>query len=330
MQKILVTGANGFIGSNLVKRLLYEGNEVRSLVRKTSDLSFLDGLNTELFYGDINNVESLKTVLNDIDLVFHVAGLAADWGPYSIFDKVNFQGTKNVAQTAANAKVKKLVYISTVAFHGFGKINMTEESPVAKNLIPYADTKYKAEQWLWDFQNQTDMKITAVRPGNVFGVNDRTFMLKYLEAMQTGKFMEVNKGRSKTCPVFIDNLIDIITLVSREDKADGHAFIATDGLDIDWHTFNSKLADGLGIKLPKASIPYGVAYPVAKIYYGIHKTLGLKSEPFLTPYRINNGGKDYHFSIGKLQRFFDYQPRTGLDEAVEKTVAWYKSVKNGK
>ena len=330
MQKILVTGANGFIGSNLVKRLLYEGNEVRSLVRKTSDLSFLDGLNTELFYGDINNVESLKTALNDIDLVFHVAGLAADWGPYSIFDKVNFQGTKNVAQTAANAKVKKLVYISTVAFHGFGKINMTEESPVAKNLIPYADTKYKAEQWLWDFQNQTDMKITAVRPGNVFGVNDRTFMLKYLEAMQTGKFMEVNKGRSKTCPVFIDNLIDVITLISREDKADGHAFIATDGLDIDWHTFNSKLADGLGIKLPKASIPYGVAYPVAKTYYGIHKTLGLKSEPFLTPYRINNGGKDYHFSIGKLQRFFDYQPRTGLDEAVEKTVAWYKSVKNGK
>ena len=328
MQKILVTGANGFIGSNLVKRLLSEGNEVRSLVRKTSDLSFLNGLNTELFYGDINDVESLKTALNDIDLVFHVAGLAADWGPYGIFDKVNFQGTKNVAQTASKAGVKKLVYISTVAFHGFGKINMTEESPVAKNLIPYADTKYKAEQWLWDFQNQTDMKITAVRPGNVFGVNDRTFMLKYLEAMQTGKFMEVNKGRSKTCPVFIDNLIDIITLVSREAKADGHAFIATDGLDIDWHTFNSKLADGLGIKLPKASIPYGVAYPVAKIYYGIHKTLGLKSEPFLTPYRINNGGKDYHFSIAKLQKFFDYQPRTGLDEAVEKTVAWYKKVKS--
>ncbi len=328
MQKILVTGANGFIGSNLVKRLLSEGNEVRSLVRKTSDLSFLDGLNTELFYGDINDVESLKTALNDVNLVFHVAGLAADWGPYSIFDSVNFQGTKNVAQTAAKAGVKKLVYISTVAFHGFGKINMNEESPVAKNLIPYADTKYKAEQWLWDFQNQTDMKITAVRPGNVYGVNDRTFMLKYLEAMQTGKFMEVNKGRSKTCPVFIDNLIDIITLVSREAKADGHAFIATDGLDIDWHTFNSKLADGLGIKLPKASIPYSVAYPIAKIYYGVHKTLGIKSEPFLTPYRINNGGKDYHFSIGKLQQFFDYQPRTGLDEAVEKTVEWYKKVKS--
>ena len=330
MQNILVTGANGFIGSNLVKRLLSEGNKVRSLVRKTSDLSFLNGLNTEIVYGDINDVESLKSAMKDIDLVFHVAGLAADWGSYILFEKVNFQGTQNVAKTATKAGVKKLVYISTVAFHGFGKTNMTEESPVAKNLIPYAETKYKAEQWLWQFQNQTDMKITAVRPGNVFGINDRTFMLKYLEAMQTGKFMEVNKGRSKTCPVFIDNLIDIITLVSREAKADGQAFIATDGLDINWHTFNSKLADALGIKLPKASIPYSVAYPVAKIYYGVHKTLGLKSEPFLTPYRINNGGKDYHFSINKLEQFFDYQPQTGLNEAVEKTVAWYKKAKSSK
>ncbi len=327
MKKILVTGANGFIGSNLVKRLLSEGNEVRSLVRKTSDLSFLDGLHTEIMYGDINDTDSLQTAMQGVDLVFHVAGLAADWGAYEWFEKVNFAGTKNVAQVASAAGVSKMVYISTVAFHGFGKVNMTETSPVAKDLIPYAQTKYKAEQWLWDFQNQTDLKITAVRPGNVYGVNDRTFMLKYLEAMETGKFMEVGKGRSKTCPVFIDNLIDIITLVSREDKANGQAFIATDGLDIDWHTFNTKLAHAMQIKLPKASIPYSVAYPVAKIYYGVHKALGLKSEPFLTPYRINNGGKDYHFSIRKLQNYFDYEPQTGLDEAVQKTVAWYKNRK---
>ena len=326
MKNILVTGANGFIGSNLVKRLISERYKVRSLVRKTSDLSFLNGLDTEIIYGDINDIESLQQAMQGIDLVFHVAGLAADWGPYAVFDKVNYKGTQNVAKTASKAGVKKLVYISTVAFHGFGKVNMTEESPVAKNLIPYAETKYKAEQWLWQFQNQTDMHITAVRPGNVYGINDRTFMLKYLAAMQTGKFMEINKGRSKTCPVFIDNLIDIITLVGRENKANGQAFIATDGLDINWHTFNTKLADALGVKLPKMSIPYSVAYPVAKIYYGIHQTLRLKSEPFLTPYRVNNGGKDYHFSIGKLQSFFDYKPRIEIDEAVEKTVAWYNKV----
>ncbi len=329
MEKILVTGANGFIGSNLVKRLVENGNEVRSMVRKTSDLKFLQGIDTQIIFGDINDTESLEKAVKNIDKVYHVAGLAADWGPYDIFEKINYQGTKNIAKIAYQNNVKKLIYISTVAFHGFGKINMTEESPVAKKLIPYSKTKYMAEKWLWQFSDETGMSVTAVRPGNVYGINDRTFISKYIDAMLSGKFMEINRGKSKTCPVYIENLIDIITLTGNEEKANGQAFIATDGLDIDWHTFNTKLANTLKIKLPKASIPYSIAMPVAKIYYGIHKTLGIKSEPFLTPYRINNGGKDYHFSIGKLKRFFDYQPKINIDEAMYRTVKWYKEHRKG-
>ncbi len=324
-EKILVTGANGFIGSSLVKRLINEGNIVHSLVRETSDMKFLKNVNTKIFYGDITDKNSLLEAMQGVDKVFHVAGLAADWGNYSVFENVNFIGTQNVAQAASRAGAKKFIYISTVAFHGFGKINMTEESPVDKNLIPYAKTKYLAESWLWNFDQITEMNITAVRPGNVFGVNDRTFISKYIDALLSGKFMEVNKGKSKTCPVFIDNLIDIITLVGREKKADGQSFIATDGLDINWHIFNTKLADAFNIKLPKSSVPYAVAYPIAKIYYGVHKILGIKSEPFLTPYRIDNGGKDYHFKIDKLKDFFGYHPRIGIDEALKKTANWYKA-----
>ena len=323
MENILVTGANGFIGSNLVKRLVDDGYKVRSLVRKTSDLTFLEGINTELIYGDITEVQSLHKAEQGIDKVYHVAGLAADWGPYKRFEEINFIGTQNIANSAYQNNVKKLIYISTVAFHGFGNINITEESPVSKNLIPYSKTKYLAEKWLWDFSSKTGMPVTAVRPGNVFGINDRTFISKYIDAMLKGKFLELNKGKSKTCPVYIENLIDIITLVGNEDKANGEAFIATDGLDIDWHTFNTKLADALNIKLPKASLPYFVAMPVAKLYYGIHRLLQIKSEPFLTPYRINNGGKDYHFSIDKLKKYFDYSPKVDIDNAISKTVKWY-------
>ncbi|HHH55015.1 MAG TPA: NAD-dependent epimerase/dehydratase family protein [Bacteroidetes bacterium] len=323
VENILVTGANGFIGSNLVRRLIEEGNNVRSLVRKTSDLSFIENLDTELIFGDLNDKESLDKATKKIDKVYHVAGLAADWGSYKKFEQINYNGTKNLAISANNNKVKKLVYISTVAFHGFGKINMTEESPIAKNLIPYAKTKYLAEKWLWDFHKNNNIEIAAVRPGNVYGINDRTFISKYIDALLAGKFMQVNNGKSKTCPVYIENLIDIILLVGNNDKANGHAFIATDGLDIDWLTFNAKLADSLGIKLPKASIPYGLAMPIAKIYYSLHKLLGFKSEPFLTPYRINNGGKDYHFSIEKLQKFFNYKPKIDIDEAMKRTVKWY-------
>jgi len=327
MSKVLVTGSNGFIGSNLCKRLLDEGHEVHALVRRSSNLHFLEGLPVTLVYGDITEPETLPSAVEGMDKVFHVAGLAADWGPYALFEKVNFQGTKNVAVASSKADVKQMIYISTVAFYGFGKQNVTEEFPPAKNLIPYAQTKYLAEQWLWEFRKQTAMEITAVQPGNVFGVNDHTFISKYIDALLTGKFAEINRGKSKTCPVFVDNLVDIILLVAGESKADGNAYIATEGLNITWHEFNAALAGKLGVKLPKTSLPYGLAMLAAQSFYAVHRFLKIKKEPFLTPYRINNGGKDYHFSIQKLQDHFGYQPKTDLETALQKTVGWYRSSK---
>ena len=320
---VLVTGANGFI---IVKRLLEDNCEVNVLVRKSSDLKFLKNLNVKYFYGDITQSSTIESAVAGVEKVFHVAGLAADWGSYDVFEKVNYKGTINVAEAADRAGVKRFVFISTVAFHGFGKTNMTEDSPVAPNLIPYAKTKYMAEQWLWEFAKEMEMEITAVRPGNVYGINDRTFISKYIDALLEGKFAEVNKGRSKTCPVYIENLVDIIMLVSKEEKAVNNVYIATDGLDITWHEFNSVLASKLGIELSKTSIPYGIAMAVAKMYSGVHKFIGLKSEPFLTPYRINNGGKDYHFSIAKLENHFGYKPDIDLDEALNRTVKWYRDV----
>jgi len=324
MTKVLVTGSNGFIGSNLCKRLLDEGYEVNALVRKSSNLSFLEGLAVKLVYGDVTQPETLPEAMEGVENVFHAAGLAADWGPYELFEKVNFQGTKNVAEAASKAGVKRLIYISTVAFYGFGKQNGTEKQLPAKNLIPYAQTKLMAEQWLWEFQKDTSMEITAVQPGNVYGLNDHTFISKYIDALLTGKFAEINHGKSKTCPVFVDNLADIILLVANQPGAKGNSYIATDGLDITWHEFNSALAKELGVKLPGTSLPYTIAMLAAKGYYAFHRFLKIKKEPFLTTYRINNGGKDYHFSIQKLRNQFHYSPKTDLETALQITVDWYK------
>ena len=323
MEKVLVTGANGFIGSNLCRRLLSDGYEVNALVRKSSDLQFIENLPLQHYYGDITQPETLNPAMAGVRIVFHVAGLAADWGAYSLFEEINFHGTKNVALAADVEGVKRFVYISTVAFHGFGKRNVKEEDPPAKNLIPYAQTKLMAEQWLWDFDKSASMEITAVRPGNVFGINDRTFLFKYIDALLQGKFAEINHGRSKTCPVYVENLVDIIMLVATSPKAVGNAYLATDGLDICWHEFNTALAKQLGVPLPKISLPYGLAMAAAKSYYAVHRMLGLQNEPFLTPYRVNNGGKDYHFSIQKLKEHFGYVPNVGLEEALKRTMESY-------
>lgn len=323
MQKVLVTGANGFIGSNLVKYLIEKGHDVSVLVRKTSDLKFLEGLDIHYHYGDITDINSLIAPMSDIDLLFHVAGLAFDWGPYDHYHKVNFVGTQNVVKTAIKTKVPKIVHISTVAFHGFGYYNISEDYPVSNDLIPYAETKYLAEQWLFEYTKDKDINCTAVRPGNVFGYNDHTFIEKYIDVMKKGQMAYVNKGKSKTCPTYIENLIHGIYLSSQSPNADGEAFFITDGLDITWKTFTDTLANELGLKTPKLSTPYRLAHSIAALLEFLYKSLGIKKDPFITKYRVNNGGKDYHFSIEKARKLIGYSSIVDFETSIKRTVKWY-------
>ena len=93
---ILVTGANGFVGSVLCKKLLERGYKVRGLVRKTSDLSLLKGIPIQKVIGSLEDVASLEKAVENISLVYHVAAAVTDWGTFKYFWKVNVEGTKNL------------------------------------------------------------------------------------------------------------------------------------------------------------------------------------------------------------------------------------------
>ena len=324
MQTILITGVNGFIGSHVAEQLIKKGHTVRGLVRKTSDLSLIKDFDIQLFYGDITEPGSLLPALDGADLVVHVAGLASDWGPYEKFYRINVQGTQNIARAADKAGVKRFVHISTVALHGFGHKQPVDESfPMADTIFPYNESKKEAERWLFQFARETEMEITAVRPGNVYGPRDHTFIDKYLEALEQGKIAYIDGGRHKTCPVYIENLTDGILLACFKPEAAGEPFIITDGLDITWKEFTNALADAMGLKHPRLSVPYGLVYGIAWLMETAYKTFRIKTPPLLTRYRVMNGGRDYYFSIEKARKMLGYNPHVSFDEAVKRTVAWY-------
>lgn len=326
MKKYFITGINGFIGSNLAKRLLDQGNEVRGMVRKTSDLKFLKGLDVKLSYGDITDRDSLVEPMKDVDVVIHVAALASDWGPHELFYKINVIGTENVAEVASENGVKRFVLISSTVLHGFqNKRYQKEDDPLPTTIFPYCETKKYAEKWLFEFAEKTDMEITAIRAGNVFGIKDHTFAEKYLEALEQGKAGYIDGGKHWTCPVFSENLVDAILLAAEKPEAVGEAFIITDGYEIDWKTFTDKMSDELGVKRPKISTPFWLGYAIAGILEYIYKLVGSKNPPLLTRYRISNGGTDYHFSIDKARNVLGHEPKVKLDDAIKKTVEWYKS-----
>jgi 2-alkyl-3-oxoalkanoate reductase len=326
MKKYFITGINGFIGSNIARKLLEQGNEVRGIVRKTSDQKFLKGLDVKLSYGDITDKDSMIEPMKDVDVVIHVAALASDWGAYDLFYQANVVGTQNVADVAEMQGVKRFVLISSTVLHGFtNKRFIKEEDPLPKTIFPYCETKKLAEQWLFEYAKNSKMEITAIRAGNVFGVNDHTFAEKYLEALEQGKAGYIDGGKHWTCPVFSENLVDAILLATEKPEAVGEAIIITDGYEIDWKTFTDKMADALGVKRPKLSTPYWLGYSIAALMEGTYKLIGSKNPPLLTRYRISNGGTDYHFSIDKARRLLGYEPKVNLDEAIIRTVEWYRN-----
>jgi len=324
--KVFITGINGFIGSNLAARLIAEGAEVSGLVRKTSDLSFLEGLKVKLFFGDLSNRALLDKATQGVDVVYHVAGLASDWGPIELFRKINVEGTKNLLESSLKSGVNRFVFISSAAVHGFGGFhNATEESPKMTTIFPYCITKKEAEDLVNRFHKERGLPTLIIRPGNVFGPRDRTTFVKMAQLLEKGQMVYINRGKPLTCPTYIENLVDAILLaVNRKDTV-GETFIITDGLEITWKEYIDKIADGLSVRRPLFSFPYSLAYSAGAVCEAILKLFRSNSPPIITRYRIANVAKDYHFSIKKAKTRLGYQPRISLDEAMKRTVKWYKN-----
>lgn len=324
MSRFMITGINGFIGSHIAQRLISLNHQVHGLVRSTSDLTLIKDYEIELHYGDITEASSLNTLMKEAEVVIHVAGLASDWDRSEKFEQVNVAGTQNVARAASAAGVRRFVHISSTAIHGFlNKRYLNESSVLPETIFPYCQTKKRAEQWLFEFSKSSQMEITAIRPGNVFGPQDHTFIEKYLQALECGKIAYIDSGKHWTCPTYIENLVDAILAVSFNPAAIGEVFIITDGLEIDWKSFTVAFADALGTKPPRISVPFTVGYTMAFMMEMFYKLWQVKTAPLLTRYRISNGGRDYHFSIEKAGRILNFEPKISFAEAIKQTITWY-------
>ncbi len=323
MALVLVTGANGFIGSHACERFLAAGHRVRGLVRRTSDLSFLDGLDVERVVGDVTDAATLRAAVEGVEVVVHVAGFASDWGPRAKFLAVNLGGTTNVAEAAAAAGVRRLVHVSSASVHGFsGFRGATEDAPTPKTPFPYVESKRRAEEWLSGFARSSPVETTVIRPGNVFGPRDHTFVEKYAAALVSGSIGYVSKGRRWTCPTYVENLADALVLAAFVPAARGETFLVTDGLEIDWRTFTERLAGLLSVEAPRLSVPFAVGYPLAATCEALWHLFRAANPPLLTRYRICNGGRDYHFSVEKAKRLLSWAPAVPFDVALERTAEW--------
>ena len=230
--KAFVTGANGFTGSHLVRALIERGDTVVAWVRKSSDLSRLDGCPVDFAYGDITNRSALEKAMADVDVVFHLAAyVELGLVDTDLMERVNVEGTRAVLAAARAANVSKLLYCSTIGVFGDtqGKtIDETFKRTQADFSSAYDRTKYEA-QALVDRVAKNGLHTVSVMPSGIFGADDPHFG-PVIRTFLKGQLKLWAGGDRVTGIVHVDDLVEAMLLAVERAKSGAHYIISAGDL----------------------------------------------------------------------------------------------------
>ncbi|PKG88818.1 nucleoside-diphosphate sugar epimerase [Psychrobacter sp. Sarcosine-02u-2] len=313
---ILVTGANGFVGESIVKRLLTTEYQTIASVRK------LPKLQQDCEYRLINNLEdnsNLTSVLRDIDVIIHSAARvhmmddkSAD--PLTEFRKVNVEGTLNLARQAVESGVKRFIFISSIKVNGeateLGRPYTEGSKP--NPIDPYGVSKYEAEQGLVKIADTTALEVVIIRPSLVYGENVK------------GNFHSLMKWNYKGIPlpiggikqnlrslVSVDNLVDFIVTCIEHKDAKNEVFLISDDDDISTAALLEEISKGLGVKNKAVNIP-------AKFINTAASAIGKSG----VAQRLSGS---LQVDISKAKTLLGWHPKYSTSESIQKTARSYKS-----
>jgi len=328
--KALVTGATGFIGSHLVNRLLERDDEVRALVRPSSDLSYLEERGVELVSGDITDPASLPAAMAGIDVVYHAAAMVSDWGPWREFQAVTIDGTRNVLEEAARAGVPRFLHVSTdgvYAHRCLGK-RMTEETPLETRFAwwdYYRRSKLAAERVAWRYHRDGRLTVTVVRPGVVLGERDRATVPGAIAFLRSKSAAYLGSGRNRLPYVYAGDMATACALAASSDEGAGQAYNLVSQETVTQRDLFASIAEEAGLALPKRAMPLPVIYGVALAMEMISVLRGRRTRPSLTRMAVTMIGADYLEDAGKAERELGWRARTPMREAVRRSVEWQRA-----
>lgn len=252
MNRVLVTGANGFIGSRLCKTLISNGYHLNAVVRKkcsNKNLSYTKQFLIENIGGDIEWVEILKNV----DIVIHLAGRVHvkemnDKASISKYRSINVEGTMNLARQAASVNVKRFIYMSSVKV--CGEISK-EGKPFKENdppapLGPYAVSKLETEQALKSLVTGSGMELVVIRPPLVYGPGVKANFLKMMKLVDMGIPLPFGNVPNKRSFIALDNLVGFIIRCIEHPAAANQTFLISDGEDLSTSVLLKRLGEAMG------------------------------------------------------------------------------------
>ena len=321
-----VTGANGFIGSHLCAALVQRGHRVRAIVQPGTPLDNLAGTDVEIAKADLRDASSLSPAVAHCEVVFHLAAFVSDHGPKQTFDEINVRGTRRLVEACVSRGVRRLVFMSSLAVHSYrGHSAGNEDTPRDQEVFEYGRSKRAGEEILERAWAARSVETVIVRPGLFpFGPRDRNGFARVAAMIESGRFPVVNGGRAVVCTSYVENLVDGVALVGEREDTAGRKYVISDGRRVSWRQILDSIAGALRVKCTYADVPAVLAYPVAVLWEGVSGLFFPDRDPTLTRYRVAVAARDLFFDAARARRELGYRPRIGFEDAIERTVAWYR------
>jgi nucleoside-diphosphate-sugar epimerase/predicted dehydrogenase len=329
--RVLVTGASGFLGSRLVELLIQQGYSVRSLVRKLSNIEKLRKLNTEIFFGDVADADSLKLAFEGVDYVIHTAADTA--GKEEEGRLSTIQGTKNIVDLCEEFKIKKLVYISSCNVYGVADYKkgqtVTEESSLERFPLKrgfYSLAKLEAEEVVRKAMGNGNTSIVCLRPGTILGPGGEIFTPMMGFHLGEKLFAIIGPGKFVLPFVYIDNLLEAILASMKSSVANGKLYNVVDQDRLTKREYTDLLLKRLYPEAHYLYVSYNILYLTVFFQELLLKMVNRK--PFLTRYRLTSSQKNIIYDASKIRNELNWEPTTSAKKGLEKIFEYEMSKKN--
>jgi len=319
MQTVFITGGSGYIGRNLIRRLVSEETVVRALARSDAAAKVILDAGAHPVEGDLFSEDALAMGMADADAVFHLAAITREWGDPAEFHRVHVDGTAAILAAARAASVPAVVHVSSnsVMLDGTPIDGVDESVPIPPKPLPlYPATKAEGER-LALAADGDGLRVVTVRPTMVWGNDDTTLLPRFIEMIEGGEFWWLGDGHQAVSTSHVDNVVECL-LLALGHGVGGNAYYVTDGAPVDLRDFVTRMTETQGVTPPGRGIPVRLAYALGAVCEFLWTKLPLRGAPPLSRYVVNEAGMPNHVDDRAARQVLGYRPITTIDEGMNR------------
>lgn len=311
--KALVTGASGFLGNALARRL------------KARGFSRSEAAGVEWVKGDVADAGAVRSAVKGCDVVFHTAARVGLWGSYEDFRRANVEGTRNVIEACREAGVRRLVFTGSpsVVFDGGDVEGIDERAPYASSYDSfYSRTKALSEELVL---TAAGVETVSLRPHLIWGPGDRHIAPRLIERAKRGKLRRIAGKDCLVDTTYIDDCVEAHVLAASAPGAGGKAYFISQGDPRPLWSIINGILDAAGLPPVTRSVPYPAAVAAAWVLEAVWKAAGLRGEPPLTRFLVKQLSTAHWFDISAARRDLGYAPKVSIEEGLQRLKAAFST-----